>query len=222
MSTLPLSGSERAAAALAAPQLAAAAWVAWSAAGRTLPVHFDLYGRPDRFADAGGAALGMVGETLAALMIVWMIGATLRDPLASEARRRGLNLAQGVVVAVVFCMVALHVATALDLRDAGRLAVVAVSMILMVSGAVMGRVPPNALVGVRTPWSLSSRLAWDRANRLAGRLLTAAGAAGLAAAFLAPPDSALPCIVVAALMIALIATVESWRVWRTDPERRLV
>jgi uncharacterized membrane protein len=32
----------------------------------------------------------------------------------------------------------------------------------------MGKIRPNWFVGVRTPWTLSSKLSWDKTHRLAG------------------------------------------------------
>lgn len=79
---------------------------------------------------------------------------------------------------------------------------------------------PNALVGVRTPWTYASRLAWDKANRLAGRLFFWFGLLGFAAAPLVPQPAGMRAVVVATIAIAALAVFESWRVWRDDPERR--
>ncbi len=91
-----------------------------------------------------------------------------------------------------------------------------------VVGAVMGKVPPNAFVGVRTAWSLSSRLAWDRSNRLAGRLFLGFGLIGMVASLALPQRLAMPILIGGVLIIAGLSIFESWRVWRSDPDRRAV
>lgn len=93
-------------------------------------------------------------------------GEQARRPIASRA---------GVIAAITI----FHVSRGLGVETAPPSLLLSVVGLLV--GAALGRVPPNALVGVRTPWSLTSRRAWDRSNRLAGRLLAASGLAGLVA-----------------------------------------
>jgi uncharacterized membrane protein len=95
-----------------------------------------------------------------------------------------------------------------------------VSLILLVLGAFLGRVAPNPVVGVRTPWSYKSRLAWDRSNRLAGRLFFLLGLIGLIAAPVAPQPLGALSLTGAALIVAALSVFESWRVWRSDPDRQ--
>jgi uncharacterized membrane protein len=104
----------------------------------------------------------------------------------------------------------------------GRLGGAFLCLILAIAGAVLGKVPPNALVGVRTPWSLTSRLAWDRSNRLAGRLFFWGGLIGLPITLLLPSAIAMASVTTAVLLIGVYVVFESWRVWKSDPDRRAV
>ncbi len=87
---------------------------------------------------------------------------------------------------------------------------------------MMGKVAPNALVGVRTPWSLTSKLAWEKSNRLAGRLFFWGGLVGVFLAPVAPAPLGMRVLLAAVLLIGAVTVLESWRVWRSDPERRVV
>ena len=98
----------------------------------------------------------------------------------------------------------------------------AVCALMAVIGAVMGKIAPNALVGVRTPWSLTSKLAWEKSNRLAGRLFFWGGLIGVFIAPVAPQPLGMQVFIAAVLLIAVVTVLESWRVWRSDPERRVV
>jgi uncharacterized membrane protein len=104
-------------------------------------------------------------------------------------------------------------------EGSGALMMVVVGAILAVSGAYLGKVGPNPLVGVRTPWTFASRLAWDKSNRLAGRLFFWGGLASFIAAPLAPQPLGMQATIAGALLAAAAAVFESWRVWRTDPDR---
>ncbi|MNS80009.1 hypothetical protein D3C72_1136760 [compost metagenome] len=94
------------------------------------------------------------------------------------------------------------------------------SLLFAVMGAFMGRVAPNPIVGVRTPWAYKSRLAWDRSNRLAGRLFFWLGLLGLITAPLAPQPLGFSLLIVGVLIAAGWSVFESWRVWRADPDRQ--
>jgi uncharacterized membrane protein len=79
------------------------------------------------------------------------------------------------------------------------------------------------MFGVRTPWTLSSELSWERTRRLAGRLFVAAGVTTLAASLVGAVAN-VPWLPVAALLATILAAtvvsvVYSFFVWRGDPDR---
>jgi uncharacterized membrane protein len=49
----------------------------------------------------------------------------------------------------------------------------ALAALFAVIGNFMGKIRPNWFVGVRTPWTLSSKMSWDKTHRLAGWLFLA-------------------------------------------------
>ena len=98
------------------------------------------------------------------------------------------------------------------------IATVFLSALFLVIGAVVGRIGPNPFIGVRTPWTYKSRLAWDRSNRLAGRLFFILGLAGLAGLLVLNAHALLACLIVGIVCASAWAAYESWRVWRSDPE----
>ena len=64
-----------------------------------------------------------------------------------------------------------------------------VSLLMVYLGNVMPRFRMNWYCGFKTPWALSSETVWTRTQRVAGRLLFAAGLIGAAGSF-APGDTA--------------------------------
>ncbi len=54
---------------------------------------------------------------------------------------------------------------------------IGVGILLMVLGNLMGKITRNHIVGIRTPWTLSSEEVWFRTHRLGGVLLVLAGLA---------------------------------------------
>lgn len=204
--------------------LAASVW-RWGNPG-PIPMHFGLDGTVDRYGNRTEAALLIAGMMVLSLIVSLMIDASARMPEAGEARRRGLAIAQGLGVAVPCLVSALMASLALSTNPAQLMSGHALTMVFCglfaVVGAVVGKVPPNAFVGVRTPWSLSSRLAWDRSNRLAGRLFLWFGLIGMVGSLALPQRLAMPLLIGGVLIIAGLSMFESWRVWRSDPDRRAV
>ncbi len=211
-----------AAAALAALGTAAAA-VAIGVAGPTgaLPVHFGWDGVADGFGTRVEVALLMgVFALLTATLGLGMGMAARRAPDA--ARTRALRAGQLMVVVVITCVAVLlgSVSVTGVVSMADKAPTAGLCLLLLLTGAVLGRVGPNPVAGVRTPWALKSRTAWDRSNRLAGRLFSLIGLAGLIAAPVAPQPLAFQAVIVGTLIAAAASVFESWRVWRTDPERQ--
>jgi hypothetical protein len=95
-----------------------------------------------------------------------------------------------------------------------------VSGLKVLNGAWNGKLGPNPLLGVRTPWTYASRLAWDKSNRLTGRLWFWGGLIGLAATPFAPQPAGLNLVLAAVVASWGAGAFESWWVWRSDPDRR--
>lgn len=223
--TFKLTRMETAAGVVVLSQLALAAYTAKFGTAGPVPMHFDLAGNVDRWGNRGeaaGAILITAGITAACAAFMAF---SLRKDNPDAARRRGLTLGMGITLAVTGAVALLPFVLATPVfsaEQAGKLGGAFLCLILAIVGALLGKVPPNALIGVRTPWSLTSRLAWDRSNRLAGRLFFWGGLIGLPITFLLPPQVAMASVTTAVLLIAVYVVFESYRVWRTDPDRRAV
>ena len=193
-----------------------------------IPMHLNFAGRVDRWGDRSQAALLLAAITGLLGLGYALLAAMARRQAPDSPARRGLRFARMAVVVVGVLVAGLvaemvFAAAALGADPAGpaKLRVGTLSLIFAVLGALMGKAGPNPVVGVRTYWALKSRLAWDKSNRLAGRLFFWIGLAGLLAAPAAPPELATTILIVAILAAAALSVFESWRVWRADPDRIL-
>jgi uncharacterized membrane protein len=91
--------------------------------------------------------------------------------------------------------------------------------IIALKGAGVGKLKPGGPFGLRVSWTLQSRLAWDRAHRLLGRVLFFGGIVGLAASLVAPLlTSAVMWLLTVGLAVTS-ALLEGRRSWRSDPDR---
>ena len=90
---------------------------------------------------------------------------------------------------------------------------------LALKGAAAGKFKPGGYLGLRVYWTMRSRLAWDRAHRVLGRVLFWGGLAGLAASFAMPPPASIALFMATVGLAVSLALFESWRTWRGDPDR---
>ena len=94
----------------------------------------------------------------------------------------------------------------------------AMGALFIVLGNFMGKIRPNWFVGVRTPWTLSSKLSWDKTHRLAGWLFVLMGALFALLALVQTTWMFIAVFTINALCI-LWMVVYSYLVYRGDPDR---
>lgn len=153
-------------------------------AGAEVVVHFDGRGQPN--------ALAPKGWGLAAIPVVGLIS-VLALALAPRWTRGGAALARSsaygfllIGVAAMFLVaeaaIAMH---ALDPAfDVARWLFLAIGILFVLIGAVLGRLPPNGIAGIRTPWTLADERVWRRTHFFTGRLMALGGVALAAVASL--------------------------------------
>jgi uncharacterized membrane protein len=193
--------------------------IVWSMAPERIPVHWNINGQVDRY---GGKWEGLLlMPVVAAGIYLLMLVLPRIDP--GRANYDGFQHAYRVIRLAILAFLALFhaaiIATALGCTlDIARLALLANGVLLLVLGNVMGKIRPNWFCGIRTPWTLSSKLSWTRTHRMGGRLFVLLGLLTFGATFLPPPWN-----VAIFLGPTLLATawlvIYSYLVWRRDPDR---
>jgi uncharacterized membrane protein len=99
-----------------------------------------------------------------------------------------------------------------------NLLLVGTGLLLVMTGNVMGKLRPNALVGIRTRWTLSNARVWDQTHRFGGKAQVAAGVVlvGLALTPL-PPVWQGPAVVLVVLAASGATALKSYWLWRNLP-----
>ena len=147
-------------------------------AGAEVATHFSVRGDANGFM---GKGLGLAVIPIVGLVVVCALAFAPQWARGGEALVKSGG-AYGIVligIAAMFLVaeaaIAMH---ALDPAfDVVRWLFLAVGVLLVVIGAVMGRIPRNGIVGIRTPWTLADEGVWARTHRFTGRLMTIAGVA---------------------------------------------
>jgi uncharacterized membrane protein len=197
---------------------ALAAW-AWPQTPERIPVHWNLQGEVDGY---GGRFLGlMLVPLLASGFYVLMLVLPRIDP----GRRNYQNFAKayGLIrvtfIAYLTAIQGVLVAAALGHKvDVGLVISLMVAALLAAFGNLMGKIRPNWFVGVRTPWTLSSKLSWNKTHQLAGWLfILMAAAVALAGIIRTGWMLAVMLTVIGGSLLWLV--IYSYLVYRRDPER---
>lgn len=207
-----------------------AAYFALTAPDGRYPAHIGLSGAVDRWADKAEFVRELWLLTgITALLGGFMAWAPRSRTLGPQVERAGAVFA--VARALGVCGPAfgggLIMAIGLGLIRPGedqtlviRVIMAFLAITFLALGEALGRAKPNALAGIRSYFTLTSRLAWDKANRLGGRLFFWIGLVGLLATPFAPQPHGMIALVAAVILTAVLCYVEAWRVWKSDPERR--
>ena len=191
-------------------------------------LHFGLDGTVNRYGDKGEAVFVLwvmvgVGAFVSVLMAVLAQAEPMR---ANLMRSKGTYLAAWIGSLVLLVVVTGMMA--FDFTRSGpadpdafvRISLGLSGVLILILGNALGKVRPNFTMGVRTPWTLTSDLAWDKTHRLAGLLMVVWGVAQVGLAAVGSVAWAVGIAVGGALVLVPVVFVASYLYWRADPDRR--
>jgi uncharacterized membrane protein len=191
----------------------------WPLAGDRVPIHWNAAGEIDRY---GSKAMGLLLPPLIALGLYVLL---LLVPRVDPGRANYATFSDTYLVirtAVLALITVIYGATTLAARGVQvsmeLVAPLAVGALFVVVGSVMGKIRPNWFVGIRTPWTLSSKTSWVRTHRLGGWLFLVVGLAFVFNALTARRWAA-GWIVGCVLGMVVILFAYSYFVWRDDPDK---
>lgn len=196
----------------------------------SVALHWNINGVADRFSDRQEA----VGSFTVLIAIIASLSALLWGMTFLETKLSGLEASsRAFLVAWIGTLSLMVVVTGgvgvLTVSSAGNasmtsdgsacLIMVATSGLLIVIGNYQPKTRANFTIGVRTRWTLTSAISWQKMYRLAGVLFTAAGVLGLLGALVLTGSAMLLAMTAPVLTAAMISVVYSWWVWRDTPDR---
>lgn len=198
--------------------IAASLWVlaawAWPRMPERMPVHWGIHGEVDRWGSRAEGVLLLPAVATAALLLFVVIPRF--DPgRANFTQMRGPWI--GVQTSIL-AVLAVTYGASLGLYPMGAALPFTLGGMFMLLGVFMGKIRPNYTLGVRTPWTLASKLSWTRTHRAAGFGFIGSGLLMFLAA-LYSPEAAFITLVATLPVLVIGLFVYSWLVWKQDPER---
>ena len=80
------------------------------------------------------------------------------------------------------------------------------------TGVLIGKTKRNWFIGIRTPWTLSSDVVWERTHKIGGRLFSACGIIALLGLFF--PEYAIALVIVPVMAVAVYTVIYSYSEYR--------
>jgi uncharacterized membrane protein len=185
-----------------------------------VPTHWDLSG------DVNGWSSRLWGAWMLPLImaVVWLIMRAIPhiDPRgANYAKFEGMY--DWLIILVIAFMLVMHVVVIMGATGSPismtTIVMPAVGIFIAAMGLLLPKVHPNWFVGIRTPWTLTSDLSWERTHKIGGVLFVALGLLMVVTTLLAP-TTAIWVLVIAAVGVTIFLFVYSYQVWKEDPSKR--
>jgi uncharacterized membrane protein len=201
-----------------AAMFAVAAW-AWPRLPERIPIHWNIHSEVDGYGSKG------VGLLLLPL-IVLVLYVFMRLLHRIDPGKQNYAVFTGAFTAIrmtfVFFMAALYAACTLAIfgHKVNITTFVCMDMaaLFLVIGNFMSKIRPNWFVGVRTPWTLSSKMSWNKTHRLAGWLFVLMGVLFAALGLIQTGWMLIAMLAIDAACLAWMI-VYSYLVYRDDPDR---
>ncbi len=196
-----------------------ASGVFWPDAPDEIPVHWNIHGEVDRY---GGTFEGLFLMPLVTLGVyLLMIFLPKIDPgRANYPVFRNVYTMLRFGLVLIFAV--LHTSILIAIKnpgfDVGHVVPYAIGLFFIVFGNVMGKIRPNWFVGIKTPWTLSSKRSWTRTHRFGGRLFMVIGLVVILTGIV-KQDWMFIIMTVTVIGGVVLMFAYSYLVWKKDPDR---
>ena len=182
-----------------------------------LPMHWNIDGEVDKYADASIAFLFPPAVMIFILSIFSILSKL--DP-----RKKNIQLSHKSIaafsLAITLLMVTIEVSYIAIVNgvDVPMMMVIgtSVGILLIISGNYLGKTRSNFFIGIRTPWTLSSDAVWQKTHRLAGKLFMITGFIMVTFCLFIPNSNLGTLVMLTVLPAALIPCVYSWWLWKEE------
>lgn len=176
-----------------------------------VPSHWDASGHVNAYAPKLLNALLFPLLSIGIYLLVRILVAAGPRLSRGNGQRANMELMNIIMAGILLFMLIIHLTvTAIALGvaiDVQFVLSIAMSLLFIFIGNYLGKVRRNFWAGIRTPWTLSSEVVWERTHRLGGWLFVAVGLLGIVMSFV--PFLRVWGLVVLLIVIAIFLTIYS-------------
>lgn len=185
-----------------------------------VPIHWNAAGEIDGYASK---TVGLLLIPLLTLFLAGLFAVVPRIDPRGDNILRSWEAYRIIWIGMLLLMVLIQAVTVLAAFgrpiNAAFLITAGIGVMFIFLGNSMGKIRPNYMFGVRTPWTLASEVSWNKTHRLAGWLFVGLGLVMIAGAALGEDDFWV-WTMMAGIVVMLVAVFGySYWVWKNDPDR---
>ena len=201
--------------------LVPAVWllISWKKIPATVPLHFNLEGEVDRYGSKNELVL-LVGILTVVNILVYLLLTNISrfDPKkgAGTNKENMRRLAMGISIFIT-AMTSFVLNISMNPESAlgkSSLVFTGVGLLLAFIGNYMHSIKPNYFAGLRLPWTLENEDNWKRTHSLAGKLWFAGGIIIAIISLFVSSKVAFIVMISIVLIMVLIPSVYSYRLFR--------
>jgi uncharacterized membrane protein len=193
------------------------ALVSWNSVPNRLPIHWNAAGKSDGY---GGKFEGLLLTPLIAVGLYLMLLVLPAIDPRKENYQRMANTYSVIRLVIVIYMSVFSVVLTFVARGAalniGLIVPVMVGALFVILGNYFGKLRQTWFVGIRTPWTLSSTVSWNKTHALGGKIFIGIGI-GLIIAALIGKGWAFTVVIVAGTLGLIYTIYYSYLIWKSDP-----
>ncbi len=190
--------------------------IIWSSLPQIVPVHFNSEMKPDRMGDKSELWLVTGVMACVSILVYFLINNIYRiDP-----KRRGEpqsvtfnKLSFGLVIFLA-ALNAIIISSAKGALVLQNLLFPLLGLLFAFLGNYMNNIKPNYFAGFRLPWTLSDDENWRKTHHLASRIWFAGGLFLTIASVVLPLRFVLPVFITTIVLMSIIPTVYSYRLFK--------
>lgn len=184
-----------------------------------VPTHYGLDFDPDRYNHKNVLLWLPQLQLLVTLLLVYLPRIEPRRLNLERSMKAYVRVGGGIMVFLSAMMLfSAYSALVGQMLTASFLALL-MGFLFALIGNYLGKVRSNWFFGIRTPWTLSSELAWFKTHRVTGLLFTWFGLEMIFGGLLWNHPMVLFVGVGGIILSSIYAVIYSWWVWKSDPDK---
>jgi len=190
--------------------------------GQKIPVHWGIDGQPDRY---GSKVEGLLVMPLVSIALTGLFyGIPYIEPrrlnlTASRKAYMAIALSVQIFMAVIYSVM---VTAALGKKvEMDQIVPIGLGFLFLIIGNYMGKIRSNFFCGIRTPWTLSSELSWNKTHRLGGKLFMTLGALVMVSPIFSDKSLKTGILLGGIIGMVVFLFAYSYWIWKNDPNKQV-
>jgi uncharacterized membrane protein len=185
----------------------------------TVPIHWGINGQADGYGPKWVDTFLFPLISIGVYILVRVLIAAGPRLGGRESTAANLKVVKIILAGVMLFMLIIQLSTiALGLGfgfDSTMIVTLALSVLFIFLGNYMGKLRRNFWAGIRTPWTLTNAVVWERTHRLGGWLFVAVGLIGIISSFI--PALRLWGLIVPLIAVCIFLYIYSYVCYQQQP-----